>query len=162
MTRRGDEGEVDGRPLEVSPTVTDPNEAEPEGRRVLVVSTVDDVGAALDPHVHEGDVVKVVVPVVRQGFLDWLANDQRAFAHAEEVAARTADDLSGMPVEVAAGEEDVELAIADALATFPADELVVVVGREDEEALRATIHRDDGDGTWSRSYAGMAFRVVAV
>ena len=37
---------------------------------------------------HEDDVVKVVVPVVGQGVLDWLANDERAFSHAVEVADR--------------------------------------------------------------------------
>lgn len=40
------------------------------GRNVLVVSTVEEVGAALAAKLHDDDVVKVVVPVVGQGFLD--------------------------------------------------------------------------------------------
>jgi hypothetical protein len=48
-------------------------------RSVLVVSTVEHAEAALRAQVGEADMIKVVVPVVRQGVLDWLANDQRAF-----------------------------------------------------------------------------------
>ena len=39
--------------------------------------------------------LKVVVPVVKQGFLDWLANDERAFSQAEDEAARLAAELPG-------------------------------------------------------------------
>src|SRR6187397_2449107 len=103
----------------------------PRGRNVLVVSTVEDLGTSLRAQLHEDDVVKVVVPVVGQGVLDWLANDERAFSHAVEVADRLAEDLPGDTVEAGAGEADVALAIRDALATFPADEIVVAVSRED-------------------------------
>ena len=81
----------------------------------------------LRTHVEEADEIKVVVPVVRQGVLDWLANDEKAFGHAERVAERTAADLPGETVETVAGEANVGLAIRDALATFPADEIVVAV-----------------------------------
>ena len=47
----------------------------------------------LQAHVGEADEIKVVVPVVRQGALDWLANDDKAFGHAERVAGRTANQL---------------------------------------------------------------------
>jgi hypothetical protein len=94
-------------------------------RNVLVVSTVEHAEAELRAQVGEADAIKVVVPVVRQGLLDWLANDQRAFAYAEGVAERTAEQLPGETVEAVAGEADVELAIRDALATFSADEIVV-------------------------------------
>ena len=103
----------------------------PGGRNVLVVSTVEELGTSLRAQLHEDDVVKVVVPVVGQGVLDWLANDERAFSHAVEVADRLAEDLPGETVEAGAGEADVALAIRDALATFPADEIVVAVSRED-------------------------------
>ena len=50
------------------------------GRKVLVVSTVEDADAALrDELGPDVDAIEVVVPVVRQGVLDWLANDERAF-----------------------------------------------------------------------------------
>ena len=102
-------------------------------RNVLVVSTVEGAEEAIRDQLG-GDVgeVKVVVPAVRQGVLDWLANDERAFAHARDVAERTAEALPGETVEATPGEADVDLAIRDALATFPADEIVVAVHPDDE------------------------------
>ena len=104
-------------------------------RNVLVISTVEHADDVLRAHVGEADTVKVVVPVVRQGLFDWLANDQRAFSHAEQVAERTAEHLSGETVDAVAGEADVGLAIQDALATFPADEIVVAVRPGEEEGF---------------------------
>ena len=75
-------------------------------RLVLVVSTVEHGEDVLHAHVGAADEIKVVVPVVRQGALDWLANDQKAFGHAERVAERTAQELSGETVEAVAGEAD--------------------------------------------------------
>jgi hypothetical protein len=105
------------------------------GKHVLVVSTVEHAEDVLRTHFEEDDTIKVVVPVVRQSALDWLANDQKAFAHAQEVAQRTAEQLPGEPTEAVAGESDLGLAIRDALATFPADEIVVAVRPEAEEGL---------------------------
>jgi len=105
------------------------------GRKVLVVSTVDDAESTLRKRLGEDvDEVRVVVPVVKQGFLDWLANDEAAFTRAEEEAQRLADALPGETVESAAGEADVQLAIQDALAEFPADEIVVVLHPDDDDA----------------------------
>ena len=60
------------------------------GRNVLVVSTVDHAEDVLRRRLG-GDVdeLKVVVPVVQQGFLDWLANDEQAASQAGEDAARS-------------------------------------------------------------------------
>jgi hypothetical protein len=128
-------------------------------RNVLVVSTVEHGEAILRKELGDTDRVKVVVPVVRQGVLDWLANDERAFSHAEEVAERTAEELPGETVEAVAGEADVELAIRDALATFAADEIVVAVRPEDEEGLvesRATKKLS------RQSVAGVPVRLVVI
>jgi hypothetical protein len=103
--------------------------------RVLVVSTVDHAEDVLRRHVGEADVLKVVVPVVRQGVLDWLANDERAFSHAKQVAEQTAAELPGTTVDAVAGEADVDLAIRDALASFPAEQIVVAVHPGDEEGV---------------------------
>jgi hypothetical protein len=111
-------------------------------KNVLVVSTVEHADEVLRAHVGQADTIKVVVPVVRQGALDWLANDQKAFGQAEEVAARTADQLPGEAVEAVAGEANVGLAIRDALATFPADEIVVAVRPGEEEGLIESIVTD--------------------
>ena len=112
-------------------------------RRVLIVSTVEHGDDVLLAHVGEADEVKVVVPVVRQGALDWLANDEKAFGRAQQVAERTADQLPGETVETAAGEANVGLAIRDALATFPADEIVVAVRPSDQEGLVESIATDN-------------------
>jgi hypothetical protein len=111
-------------------------------KNVLVISTVEHADDVLRAHVGQADTIKVVVPVVRQGALDWLANDQKAFGHAEEVAERTADQLPGEAVEAVAGEANVGLAIRDALATFPADEIVVAVRPGEEEGLIESIVTD--------------------
>ena len=112
------------------------------GRNVLVVSTVEHADDVLRAHVGEADTIKVVVPVVRQGVLDWLANDQKAFGHAEQVAERTADELPGETIDAVAGEANVGLAIRDALATFPADEIIVAVRPEEEEGFVESLATD--------------------
>lgn len=128
-------------------------------RSVLVVSTVEHADAAIRAEIGDADRIKVVVPVVRQGVLDWLANDERAFSHAEEVAESTAEQLPGETVEAVAGEADVELAIRDALATFPADEIVIAVRPEDEEGViesKATADVSD------RSVDGVPVRLIVI
>jgi hypothetical protein len=124
-----------------------------DGRRanVLVVTTVEGAEAALRTQLAEDDVIKVVTPIVKQGVLDWLANDQRAFSEAEREAARVADELPGEAVEAVAGEADVGLAIRDALATFPADQIVVALRPTDragavETAAAATAPERSVDG----------------
>ena len=112
------------------------------GRNVLVISTVEHADEVLRAHVGEAETIKVVVPVVRQGVLDWLANDEEAIGHAERVAEHTADQLPGETVEAGAGEADVDLAIRDALATFPADEIVVAVRPAEEEGFVESIATD--------------------
>jgi hypothetical protein len=103
-------------------------------RKVLLVSTIENgVDAIRDELGADVEAVEVVVPVVRQGVLDWLANDERAFRAAREAAERQAEQIPAEVVDARPGEADIELAIRDALATFPADE-VVVVTRPDDEA----------------------------
>ncbi len=128
-------------------------------RNVLVVSTVEHSDDVLRAHVGEADAIKVVVPVVRQGVLDWLASDQKAFTHAEEVAEQTADRLPGETVEAVAGEADVGLAVRDALATFPADEIVVAVRPGDEEGLVESVATDTAP---QHSVDGVPVRFVVI
>ncbi len=129
------------------------------GRNVLVVSTVEHEEPTLRAVVGEADRVKVVVPVVKQGLLDWLANDERAFAHAAEVAEETAEELPAADVDSAAGEANVALAIRDALASFPADEVVVAVGRGEREELAERL--DPASGA-ARSIDDVPLRFVVV
>jgi hypothetical protein len=106
------------------------------GRNVLVVEAVEHADEAVRSRLgSDVDEILVVVPVVRQGFLDWLANDERAASDAEDEAARLADELPQV-VDAGKGEADVMLAIRDALATFDADEIIVAL-RPDDEAVFA-------------------------
>lgn len=99
-------------------------------RNVLVISSVPDAPSELREALG-GDVeIKVVAPAVKQSRLQWLTNaedDARAEAErtAEKVAQATADEAEH--VEAEAGDSDPLLAVEDALRTFPADEIVVVL-----------------------------------
>lgn len=128
-------------------------------RNVLVVSTVEHEEPTLRDVVGPSDRVKVVVPVVDQGVLDWLANDERAFAHAAQVADETAESLPAETVETAAGEANVALAIRDALATFPADEIVVAVRPGEREPLAETLDPEEGV---ARGIDGVPLRFVVI
>ncbi len=128
-------------------------------RNVLVVSTVEHADDAIRAEIGEADTVKVVVPAVRQGFLDWLANDQKAFDRAEEAAEQTAEALPGETVEAGAGEANVGLAIRDALATFPADEIVVAVRPEEQEGFVESAATDDAP---QHSIDGVPVRFVVI
>ena len=128
-------------------------------RRVLVISTVEAGEDVLRSSVEGADELKVVVPVVRQGILDWLANDQKAFSHAEDVAEHTAEQLPGETVDAAAGEADVDLAIRDSLATFDADEIVVAVRPDDEERFIEKLATDTAP---HHTFAGIPVRYVVI
>jgi hypothetical protein len=127
-------------------------------KNVLLVSTVERSEESVRPLLGDIDRVKVVVPAVRQGVLDWLANDEQAFSRAREEAERTAAALPGETVEARAGEADLELAIRDALATFPADEIVVAVRASDEAGA---VERAATDSL-ERSVDGVPVRRVVV
>jgi hypothetical protein len=130
------------------------------GKNVLVISTVERADDVLRAHVGEADTIKVVVPAVRQGVLDWLANDQAAIGHAERVAEHTADRLPGETVDAGAGQADVGLAIRDALATFPADEIVVAVRPEEEEGFVESSATDTAPQ--HRQIEGVPVRTVVI
>jgi len=125
--------------------------------RILIVSTVEHVEDQLRELVDTDDEIMVVVPAVRQGLLDWLANDEKAFSHAAAVAQETADAVPGTTVDAVAGEADVELAVRDALAEFPADEIVIAVRPDEEEGLVEAAATEDAT---RRSFDGIPVRYV--
>ena len=128
------------------------------GRNVLVVSTVEHGEDALRARLGQDvDEVKVVVPVVQQGFLDWLANDEHAAAEAEGAAAHLAAELPRVS-EARRGEADVLLAIQDALATFAADEVVVALHPDDEAPFAERVARAEP----TPSVAGVPVRTIVV
>ena len=129
------------------------------GKNILLVSTVEGAEDFLRPHFDEEDAIKVVVPVTGQGILDWLTMDEKAFTHAEEVAEQTADHLPGETVEAVAGEANVGLAVRDALATFPADEIVVAVRPDAKEGLIESVATEDAP---KRTVDGVPVRFLVV
>lgn len=100
--------------------------------------TADDVRAALpgDDTV-DGAQVLVVAPAVNQSPVAfWVSDSDEAIGEAESVAERTAAALRerGAQARATTGESEPLLALQDALATFPADRILVVVRGEEERA----------------------------
>jgi len=149
----------DQNPAFLPRSIVDPKGGRDRGRKLLVVSTVEDAAEQLSRYTEPVDTIKVVVPAVRQSFLDWLANDQKAFAHAEDVAAATAAALPGHSVRSSAGEADVALAIRDALATFAADEIIVAIRSDDDAGIVEAIATKDAP---HRSVDGIPVRCIVI
>jgi hypothetical protein len=76
--------------------------------------------------------ILVVVPALNSRLRHWLSDEDAARRRAEERAAAIVDRLeqSGVHAEGRVGDADPLLAIADALPTFPADEIVIAVKPE--------------------------------
>jgi hypothetical protein len=108
-------------------------------RRLLVVATASVPGAALRASVraHAGEDAEllVVAPASDISRLDWLTN---ADDDARTQAAGRADELAEAAptddVESRVGDSDPVKAIEDALRTFPADELIVVMLPDEDAA----------------------------
>ena len=75
------------------------------------------------------------------------------------MAQDTADQLPGETVEAVAGEADLELAIQDALATFPADEIVIALRPEGEQGF---VESKATEGAPTRSFHGVPVRFVVI
>lgn len=124
--------------------------------RLLVLATdpVDaaDVRAALpDAEDLEGSEVLVVSPAVNQSALAfWVSDSDEAIADAESVAERTAAALRQAGARTAAetGESEPLLALQDALATYPADRVLIAVRTQDEVRYR----EDDVAGEAERRF----------
>ena len=100
-------------------------------RRLLVVTPVALEGGALDERLreHAGGEAEtlVVVPATKLSPLQWLANEEdEARADAARAAEATGRASGDATAAVASGESDPVQAVEDALATFPADEIIVV------------------------------------
>lgn len=77
--------------------------------------------------------VRVVAPASKVSRLEWLTNDEDdARRDAEQRGRETAETLD-VEADAEAGDVDPVQAIEDALRTFPADEILVVVPQDDEE-----------------------------
>lgn len=121
-------------------------------RNVLVVATVAVDGRELQAYAPElalpdGASVRVVSPAACISRVQWLTNEEDA---ARETAARVASDMAraaetgtGAEIDVEVGDADPIRAAEDALAMFPADELVVLVRSRDRASwLERSAMRD--------------------
>jgi hypothetical protein len=129
----------------------------PRNVLIVVLDPVPEekIRAAIEARKEVADVsVHVVAPAAGVGRLQWLTGaEDEARAEAEELAdqaAHAVDDAEA-DVETEVGERDPLLAVEDALAVFPADE-ILVAGSADEKAEAALrriglpISRLDGGG----------------
>jgi hypothetical protein len=106
---------------------------------LVVLEPVPDEQVRAAVHAHGDDVtVHVVAPAAHSSMLQWLTGaDDDARAEADELAAEAAEAVDA-EVETEVGDRDPLLAVEDALALFPADEIVLAgeMDADTEAALR--------------------------
>jgi len=110
--------------------------------KVLVLTSepvdADSVRGALGDEA-EGAEVLVVSPALNDSPVAfWVSDSDEAIQRAEQVAQETVERLEEGGVDAAGdtGESEPLQALQDALATFPADRIVVFAHPQDEEAYR--------------------------
>jgi hypothetical protein len=119
------------------------------GKKVLVVTTVAADESELRDELGDADEIRVVAPAAKISWLDWLTNaEDDARAEAEQAAGNVADAAGGearVQVDQTSQNTDAAENVADALRTFPADEIVVLTrpGEDttwlEDEAVRAAL-----------------------
>jgi hypothetical protein len=124
-------------------------------RKLLVVATAEIAGESIQEEIrrHTGGEevdVRVVAPAAELSPLQWLANEEddaraRAEQRAEEMAA--AADSEATHVEASVGDTDPVQAIEDMLRDFPAEEIILVTHRDEEESF---LEEDAEEGALDR------------
>jgi hypothetical protein len=111
--------------------------------RLLVLATdpvdADDVRSALPDDDLEGAEVLVVSPAVNESPVAfWVSDADEAIADAQSAAEQTAEQLRerGAQARATTGDSEPLMALQDALATYPADRVVVFVRNEDRARYR--------------------------
>ena len=107
------------------------------GRKILALVAEPISGDALRSALGEaaGDAeVKVVAPALDSKTRFWTSDNDEAIARADEVQQETVERLAEDDVDAVGdtGESDPLLALQDALATFPAEEIVICTHPEGE------------------------------
>ena len=125
-------------------------------RRVLVVA----VEAVVPEGLAHADVV-VVAPALNSRLRRWVSDEDAARGRAEARLDTLLERLRPITghVEGRVGDADPLLAIGDALATFPADEVVVAVGPGERDDVTARLDPDEGA---ARTIDGVPLRFVVV
>ena len=111
--------------------------------KLLVLATdpvdADDVRQALPDDDLEGAEVLVVSPAVNESPVAfWVSDSDEAIADAESAAEQTAAQLRerGAQARATAGDSEPLVALEDALATYPADRVLVFVRADDRARYR--------------------------
>jgi hypothetical protein len=111
--------------------------------KLLVLATdpvdADDVRQALPDDDLEGSEVLVVSPAVNESPVAfWVSDADEAIADAESAAEQTAAQLRerGAQARATAGDSEPLVALEDALATYPADRVLVFVRADDRARYR--------------------------
>ena len=117
-----------------------------EGRRVLVVATAEATPEAAERVVqHAGGAadVRLLVPIPAKRLDHWLSADDDARDAAQRLLAHSAGALvaAGLPVSGALGDADPAQALEDELRSFPADEVIVLSARGQEDPLHGAGER---------------------
>ena len=106
-------------------------------RHVLVVTPVarhpGEAERAMRAHAGDDAEIQVVVPAVGVSRLQWLTGEEDEARAAAEVTAQQTEAATSARTHASVGDTDPVQAVEDALAAFPADELVIVT-RPDEQA----------------------------
>ena len=106
------------------------------GRKILALASEPISGDLLTSAVGTDDAeVLVVAPALNTQARFWLSDPDPAIERAQEVAAESEERMEedGVDAVGQTGESDPLLAIQDALATFPADEIVLVTHPEGDQ-----------------------------
>jgi hypothetical protein len=126
------------------------HEASVPTRKLLVIALAPVPDDLLERHVPAGErellEVRMVSPASGISPLQWLTNEEDAARdEARSLAKRGAESVEARAsVEADAGDADPVQAAEDALRTFEADEIVVVVPREDEGSWLDRTSVEDG------------------
>jgi hypothetical protein len=106
-------------------------------RRVLVVTPVapdpGELERTIQAHAGADALTQVVVPAVGLSKLQWLTGEEDEARAAAAVTAEQTEAATSERTHAGVGDVDPAQAVQDALATFPADEIVIVT-HEDSEA----------------------------
>jgi nucleotide-binding universal stress UspA family protein len=105
---------------------------------VLIVA----LGAVTDTELSEAEVL-VVAPALNSRLRRWLSDEDEARRRAERLVEAFVEPLrrSGVHAEGRVGDADPLLAIADALPTFAADEIVIAGGPAELQGLDELVSR---------------------
>jgi hypothetical protein len=106
--------------------------------------------------------VKVVAPALNESpAAFWSSDSDEAIAEAEQTQRETVRELreQGVEAQGESGESDPLLAVQDALATFPADRIVVFLHPEEEQRYREADLVGEIERRFGR-VGGVEYRVI--